>query len=308
VTTADWSTTTFGCMGCSMAVSTGDDEAARVARGMLERFDAVLSRFHPGSELSRLNADPRATVPASQVLRMAIRAALWAAEHSGGLVDPTLLGALERAGYGTSLEGAQPASLHAALARAPRRRPGRPSPRAPWRAVTVDDAAGTITRPPGLRLDTGGSTKGLAADGAAHVLGAGFIVDCAGDIRVDAAGPLRIGVEHPLTGEVAHTLHLAQGAVATSGIGRRVWQRPDREFAHHLLDPATGRPAWTGLLQVTAVAPSALEAETVAKTALLGGPARGRALLAGRHGGVLVHDDGAVESVVAGVCDQVVAA
>jgi thiamine biosynthesis lipoprotein len=184
------------------------------------------------------------------------------------------------------------------------RRPAQPHPEANWRAISLDDDAGTITRPPGLRLDTGGSTKGLAADAAAHVLGAGFIVDCAGDVRVQARRPLRIAVEHPLTGEHAHTLHLAEGAVATSGLGRRLWRRSDGAFSHHLLDPASGEPAWTGLLQVTAVAASALEAETLAKAALLGGPSRARLLLSRRHGGVLVHDDGAVEAV-AGIADDV---
>jgi thiamine biosynthesis lipoprotein len=306
--TERWTTTTFRCMGCSMALSTGDDDAGHVARQLLERFDERLSRFDPDSELSRLNDDPRATVPVSQVTRTAIRAALWAAEHSGGLVDPTLLGALELEGYDASRAGAAPASLRTALAQAPRRLAALPHPQARWRAISVDEEAGTITRPPGLRLDTGGSTKGLAADAAAHVLGAGFIVDCAGDVRVEAREPLRIAVEHPLTGEYAHMLQLAEGAVATSGLGRRVWQRPDGRFSHHLLDPATGRPAWTGLLQVTALAPSALEAETLAKMALLGGPSRARLLLSRRHGGVLVHDDGAVEPVEAIAGDMEVAA
>lgn len=295
--TGDRTTTTFDCMGCAMALSSADDGAEDVARRVIERFDACLSRFHPGSELSRLNADPRATVPASQVLRMAIRAALQAAEQSRGLVDPTLLGALEAQGYRDSLTGAGTVPLAAALAHAPRRRPARAHPQARWRAIRVDDAAGTITRPPGLRLDTGGSTKGLAADAAAHVLERDYIVDCAGDVRVQAPRPLRIAVEHPLTGDHVHTLQLADGAVATSGLGRRCWRRPGGGFAHHLLDPATGEPAWTGLLQVTAVAGSALVAETLAKAALLGGPARARSLLAASHGGVLVHDDGAVEAI-----------
>jgi thiamine biosynthesis lipoprotein len=238
---------------------------------------------------------------------MAIRAALWAAEDSDGLVDPTLLGALEAQGYRESLTGGA-APLAAALAHAPRRRPARAHPGARWRAVRIDDEAGTITRPPGLRLDTGGSTKGLAADAAAHVLDGGYIVDCAGDMRVHARRPLRIAVEHPLTGEYAHMLHLAEGAVATSGLGRRVWERPRGGYAHHVLDPATGEPAWTGLLQVTAIAPTALAAETVAKAALLGGPARARALLAARDGGVLVHDDGSVEPIGAHASEAAVAA
>ena len=75
------------------------------------------------------------------------------------------------------------------------------------------------------------------------------------------------------TGE---TLRVSDGAVATSGLDRRVWRRPDGSYAHHLLDPATGEPAWTGLIAATALAPTALEAEALAKAALLSGPERAR--------------------------------
>jgi thiamine biosynthesis lipoprotein len=103
-------------------------------------------------------------------------------------------------------------------------------------------------------------------------------------------------VAHPFGGEPVHRLWLGPGAIATSGIDSRLWRRPDGTFAHHLIDPMTGAPAWTGLVTVTALAPTALEAETLAKAALLSGPRTGGELLV-EHGGVLVHDDGDVELV-----------
>ena len=98
-----------------------------------------------------------------------------------------------------------------------------------------------------------------------------------------------------MRGEPAATLLLAGGGVATSGLARRVWATPGGP-AHHLIDPATGAPAWTGLISATALAPTALHAEAIAKAALLRGPAGARRLLRAR-GGVLVHDDGTVERV-----------
>jgi thiamine biosynthesis lipoprotein len=153
-----------------------------------------------------------------------------------------------------------------------------------------------------MRLDTGGTGKGLAADALAQRLRgySRFAIDCAGDIRVggpDAgARPYDIQVEHPITGRPVCALAVGDGAVATSGLGSRIWQLPGGGFAHHLLDPATGEPAWTGIVAATALAPNALEGETLAKFALLSGPVRARALLA-RHGGVLVLDDGSSEVV-----------
>jgi thiamine biosynthesis lipoprotein len=122
-------------------------------RAYVEDFAARLSRFRAGSELCALNDDPRTVVPCSPLLRTAVRAGLWAAERSGGLVDPTLVGALERAGYAASRDGTTPASLRQALAVAPRRRPARSNPARPWRRIAVDDAAGVVRQHGGRTRD-----------------------------------------------------------------------------------------------------------------------------------------------------------
>ncbi|MGN6188793.1 MAG: FAD:protein FMN transferase, partial [Conexibacter sp.] len=191
-----------------------------------------------------------------------------------------------------------------ALHSAPSRRPAQPHPQAPWRAVSIDDDAGTIARPPGLRLDSGGVGKGLAADLVACWLARGgrhrFAVDAAGDLRLGgtrtAVRRHEVQIAHPWEAEPIATLRLRDGAVATSGIGSRLWAAPGCAggFAHHLLDPSTGEPAWTGLVAATALAPTALEAETRAKAALLSGALGARRWLA-EHGGVVVHDDGTPE-------------
>jgi FAD:protein FMN transferase len=89
---------------------------------------------------------------------------------------------------------------------------------------------------------------------------------------------------------------MGAGAIATSGIDVNIWRRGDGSFAHHLLDPSTGEPAWTGLVGATALAPTALEAETLAKAAVLSGRDGARRQLAG-HGGVIFADDGTAEFV-----------
>jgi thiamine biosynthesis lipoprotein len=294
---------TFTCMGCEMRLLAEGVDARRVdaARRLLDAIDARLSRFRPDSELSRLNGDPRTTVPASSLLRAAVGAALWAAERTQGIVDPTLLDDLERQGYTRSLAGAPRVPLAGGLAAAPPRAPANAAPAGRWHAVAVDEAAGTITRPPGLRLDTGGTTKGLAADAAARLLAGArrLVVDCGGDLRIAAAPgvpPFDVAVEDPFTGGTAAMLRASGGAIATSGPARRIWHRPDGRPAHHLLDPATGEPAWTGIVSATALAPTAVEAEALAKAALLRGPAQARRLLRAR-GGVLILDDGTVERV-----------
>jgi len=276
--------------------------AAKAARRFVVEFDRALSRFKPESELCALNRDERESVPASELLRTAVRAGLRAAELSGGLVDPTLVGEIESAGYVASRAGIPGVSLGAALEAAPPRHPAGANPVEAWRRFSVDDAAGTISRPRGVRFDSGGTGKGLAADLIAERLRgySRFIVDCGGDIRIGGPDalvtPYEVFVEHPLTGERAFVLKLGSGGVATSGLNVRIWRDESGSYSHHLLDPATGKPAWTGLIGATALGDTAVEAETLAKAALLSGPEGGRAVL-GDRGGFLVHDSGRVEAV-----------
>ena len=65
----------------------GNQVAAVAVEQLLRRHHALLTRFDPDSELSRLNADPREEVPISEVLAGGLRAALHGAELTDGLVD-----------------------------------------------------------------------------------------------------------------------------------------------------------------------------------------------------------------------------
>jgi len=278
------------------------ERSAAAIGAVIEDAEAGLSRFRADSELSALNRDPRRAVPASPLMRHFALAVCSAGARSGGLVNATLLAPLERQGYTTSRAGVVPAVLDEALAAAPPRRPARPHPARAHAGVRVDER-GRVVRPAGVRLDSGGLGKGLAADIAATTVPAGirYAISCGGDLAVGGASPSspwEVAVHSARTGAPVHRLRVRHGGVATSGISSRVWRRPDGAYAHHLIDPSTGEAAWTGLVAVTAVAVTALDAEVLAKTALLSGPGRARTLLA-RRGGVLQHDDGRVE-IVAG--------
>lgn len=301
----------FHAMGTEIRVLVGarihaadptPDEMARSIEEQLADFDLRLSRFRPDSELSLLNRDPRREVPASALLRSLVGAGIWGAERTGGLVDPTLLGEVEAAGYASSRRGLASAPLASALAAAPPRRPARPSQAAGWRAIEVLPGAETVSRPPGLGVDSGGVGKGLAADlVAARLAGySRYVIDCGGDIRVGGMVPdsdaVEIEVLNPLTGRAAESFPLRSGALATSGLDARLWESAEGTYAHHLIDPSSGRPAWTGLVSATARAPTALEADVLAKAALLSGPVAAAELLRD-HGGLTVADDGRTELI-----------
>jgi len=276
------------------------EHAAAEARALLADLERRWTRFDAASDLNLLTGDPRGEIPAHAHVRALIRAGAWAGRVSGGLVDMTLGAQIAQVGYDGHWAG-ETAPLSLALAAAPPRAAASPHPAAHWQALGVDRRAGTIRRPPGVVLDSGGIGKGLAADlVAARLVGLRFVVDVGGDLAFGhgGGGTHAVAVVHPLTGDPVHTFHLGGGGIATSGIHRRLWLDADGAPAHHVLDPFTGRPAWTGLLAATAVGRSALEAEVLAKTALLRGPRGGRSVLAAL-GGVLVAEDGSAEVVPA---------
>jgi thiamine biosynthesis lipoprotein len=266
-------------------------EAVVAARDLLLVWHAAFSRFKPESELSRLNHDERASVPVTAMMARFAQAVVDAAQATGGLVDATMLDEIERLGYKAErFQGSL--ALPLALALAPPRQPAGAHPDRRWRTIEVDLGTSTVTRPPGVRLDGGGIVKGLLADVVGDMLREhnSFLVDCEGDLRVGGSGGLErsVAVAAPLSQRILHEFRLADGAVATTSITKRSWMERLKP-AHHLLDPATGLPAYTGIVQATALAPTALEAEALAKAALLSGPQAAAGWL--RHGGVILFDD-----------------
>ncbi|HTI35199.1 MAG TPA: FAD:protein FMN transferase, partial [Miltoncostaea sp.] len=213
-------------------------------------------------------------VPAPAVLLDAVEAALAAARATGGAFDPALGVQLRGLGYDRTFDevGDAPGG------------PARTAPGGGWRAVRVDRAAGCVTVPVGAELDLGGIAKGMTADAAVALLGdAGArcaLVSAGGDLAVLGAPPGRTGwtvaVRTP-GGAVPVTLE--RGALATSGVERRNWMR-DGVRRHHIVDPASGLPAETGLWSATAVAGSCAQAEVAATAAFVLGAGAGAALLA----------------------------
>ena len=231
----------------------GDEAFAAVEREF-ERLEALLSRFRPDSELSRLNRE--GSLEAGPDLARVTALAVAARLRTRGRFDPTVHDALVAAGYDRTFEELG----NGTVANGSAARCGG--------EVAVDERSGRIRLAPGVHLDLGGIGKGYAVDRACDLLAQ------AGPCLVNAGGDLAargrawpVGVE---TREGTLTLELDGGALATSGTDRRRW-RTAAGNAHHLIDPASGRPAESDLLRVTVVASEAVEAEVLAKSLFLAG-------------------------------------
>jgi FAD:protein FMN transferase len=299
-----WSDTTFGCMGSTarLLVLGGPRDLADRARERLVALEAHWSRFQPDSELCRLNAAAGAPVVVSRDTFAIIELAVAAWRSTGGRFDPTVLDALEQAGYDRTFDDVTGPSSLAAVAAA-----GCEGTTPGCDAIELDSLVGAVRLPIGVHLDLGGIGKGYAADLVAAELldrGAdGVCVNLGGDVRVCGMAPEALGwqvdLDPGLTGpdEQPRSFRLGGGAVATSTRLRRSWTRAGTRH-HHLIDPTTSRSAWTGLAAVTVLADGAAWAEILAKAAFVAGPVDGAALLrAHQVTGVLVRDDGRVDEL-----------
>lgn len=240
------------------------DEAVARTRLLLAEVDDAANRFRDDSEISRLRAG---TTRVSPLFADLLRAALDSARTSDGAVDPTVGGALVALGYDRTLPAIDQAGR---LPRVALPAPG-------WESVVLED--GAVTIPDGCRLDLGATAKAVAADLVARVvhgtLGCGVLVSLGGDIATAGTGPIggwQVRVHDHLDDPDAHVTLGDGWALATSSTVRRTW-RLAGESLHHVVDPATGRPATPTWRTVTVAAPSCLEANTASTAAVVKGPA-----------------------------------
>ena len=297
-------------MGTSITLEFWSDDKAQAAQAVdavtrvMRHVDETMSPHKPASELSRINRDAaRRAVPLSAEMALLLRRALQFSAFSDGAFDITYAAAGQLYDY---RRGVAPddTALAAVL------------PGIGWRHVELDDAARRVRfTHPATRIDLGGFAKGHAVDVAARELRALGIaqayVSAGGDSCVigDRRGrPWTLGIRDPRAeGGLVAVLPLEDVSVSTSGDYERCFVR-DGQRVHHLIDPATGRPA-RGARSVTVLAADGLCAEALSKTVFVLGPDRGLALVERMPGAdaVVVDVDGRLRAT-AGLQDAATAA
>ncbi|MCB8968546.1 MAG: FAD:protein FMN transferase [Ardenticatenaceae bacterium] len=248
---------------------------------LFRHHEQILSRFRADSELSLLNGRSAQWVPVSPLLWQTLTTAISLAELTDGLFDPTLLPALEAAGY-THTFPIAPGANGTSTA---------PMPGC-WADIRLDAARQAVWLPAGVRLDFGGIGKGLAAQQAVQLLtGWGpCLIDAGGDLCAGEAPrnwpgwPVAVTTPTGVDGDCADlfSLWLVEASLSTSGIDYRRWQHNGRS-AHHIIDPRTGCPADTDLLTVTVLLRSAAQAEGIATAMLVQGQEASTAWLEQRN-------------------------
>lgn len=262
----------FRVMGsnASVIVVGGKPGLVDDAIGLANELEGLWTRFSRDSDISAINwaeGEPVEVDSRSVTLIEAMKVAHLA---TAGAFDPTLLPHLLSEGYTHSIVD-------------PSRFTELPeSARAPGNLQAVQCEGTTVTAPRGTTLDPGGIGKGLAADLIAEFLKAkgalGSMVELGGDVRVEGYSPRgrgwRLAVDHPLEpGARVSVVEIDSGGVATSSQLKRRFQRGDGSETHHLIDGETGLSVESSALAVTVVAPTAWQAEVMAKVGFSKKPA-----------------------------------
>jgi thiamine biosynthesis lipoprotein len=259
---------TFEALGSRCELFGIDVDEARLADGAawVLAMHGRLTRFDPGSELSRFNAGAGDWRAVSAPLEALLRESLRAYERSGGLVHAGVLTRMLAIGY-TRTFAQGPTET---------RRPD-PSPLPPLPDIlAVRPGEARLER--GFGIDLGGIAKGWLADRLVERLGDNSLANLGGDLFARGGGEAADGWP---VGFGGRTVLLVDLGAATTGTQRRRWG----EGLHHLIDPRTGLPAVTDASEVSVIAETATDAEWLAKAALILGRERGTRLLAARASG-----------------------
>ena len=243
----------FRAMGTVVDVTAATEEAITETRRIFESVEATCSRFLPESELSQVNNAEGAEVSLSPTMAAVMGAADAVRMISHGLVDAGMGRAVQSWGYDRTFE---------AVGDRPNRVAPRVLPKPEWSL-----RGSVLMRSHGTKIDLGGIAKGWTCDLAVERRHA-TVVSAGGDVR-SASPEAMVEIVDPW-GDIATTVFLGIGALATSSISRRRWRFGDRD-ANHLIDPRTMEPSAGPILQASAITATALEAEAAAKAILLQG-------------------------------------
>jgi len=132
----------------------------------------------------------------------------------------------------------------------------------------------------GQSIDLGGIGKGIAADEIKKVFAAYEIDSAYSNLggNVIAIGtkpdgsPWRIGIQHPREeGRLIGSVAVQDQAVVTSGDYQRFYMDGEGRRQHHILNPASGMPADSGLISTTIITDRAMDADALSTILFVAG-------------------------------------
>lgn len=276
-----------GTMGTSYSVTLKGYVQRIAIDGLHQQIESALaeinrqmSTWDPDSEISVFNqSDESGPFPASPAFAAVVARALELGESTGGAFDPALQPLLNLWGFGSD-GGAREVPSDADIAAAMEKT----GPDKAW----LDKSSNLWKAGPNVQLALGAIAKGYGTDAIGQLLDrAGYknwFTEIGGEVVVrglnPAGKPWRIGIQYPTSNPMVDQLqgivNLTKGAVATSGDYRNYIEQ-DGILYSHILDPRSGKAAFSDTASVTVFAPSCMDADGIATALFVMGADEGLA-------------------------------
>ena len=225
------------------------EEALKEAEIELYRLEALLSRTSGTSTVSALNEAGGAEVAVEDEVRELLELAKTYSAETGGAFDITIAPVVSAWGFtGEAYRVPDGVELEELLKNVGSER------------IAVNGNAASLKA--GTGIDLGGIAKGYASDRVAEIFQAHGITRGTAVLGGNALAvgtrengePWRVGVRDPKNAEgLAGVVHLTDAYAVTSGGYERYFEENGTTY-HHIIDPASGYPARSGLTSVTVVA------------------------------------------------------
>lgn len=269
----------------------------------IREIENLMSANIPSSDVSKINsaAGEEKVFVHKDVINL-IERALFFASFSGGAFDPSIGTIVSLWGIGSEN---QRVPSHEEIERN--------LPLVNWRNIELDAQAYCVfLKDKGMAVDLGAIAKGYAADEAAVILkkheAGRAIIDLGGDIVIFGIkkdkSPWRVGIQNPnpdeRRGDYIGVLHIPGienewQTIVTSGVYERFLEKDGRRY-HHIFSPVNGYPVENGLLSVTVIAQSSMDADALSTAVFVLGYESGKKLIESFSGAeaVFIFEDNSV--------------
>lgn len=227
----------------------GGRDALEAARAEIEELESLWSVTDEDSDIYALNQSGGKTVEVDEKTAELLSFALKMAAETDGALEPTVYPVLLAWGFTTEEY----------------RIPDRETIERLLKNVDYEKvvrSGSQVHMEPGMMLDLGSVGKGYAGDLLARLLKEkgveSALLDIGGNIQTVGNKPdgslWRLGLRDPFSEGMFGTIAVGECAAVTSGAYERFFIGEDGKRYGHILNPATGYPAESGLASVTVIA------------------------------------------------------
>lgn len=225
----------------------GDTKLLRNAEEIVTDLEKKVSVTDPDSEIYAINLQGAGTLTgeAEELMKLA----LSMCSRTDGMLDISVYPVVRAWGFTTgAYQIPETETLQKLL------------PLVDYTKIQYDSATGQVTIPEGMTIDLGSIAKGYAGQLAAQYLRdhgvTSALLNLGGNVQTIGSKPdgtpWSIGIQDPKGSSPMMALSVSDQAVITSGGYERYFEQ-DGQTYWHIMDPATGRPARSGLLSVSVI-------------------------------------------------------